>query len=534
MNCHSDQARPLGSRVALTLFLALAALLVGTTMAAAAALNDRPVAPLGDSDLEFLLAHTPSATPPGIYVSGPVYDPVADQSPQAVFTNTASGGSVGTFVAELSSLAPSNRFGLYDAANPAKKVELFGGAAGPGDQVIASFLADGTVWVNFLDSGITGFSGNFGFYLEVYGSDGNPATLDYTLYTEDSRNAGGEAYALVYRGNGLTQVRLPGFPAGLFQTYHWIIAFEDGAGSNSDFDFSDLVVMFESLAPGEVPPEEFGACRMTAGNVQTGGYDPVNDTWDGTYTTPVGKPANLSTGGGQIGAPSGAQPQPYGEWTHHLKPVKGVQDPFVFHMGTHSASKGTEIYEVVCSDCLEGNCKPARPASCQQIDWSGIGEFQDLKNGVFPFPGFYAGEVLAEKKTSRNATLHWAEGHVFDGGEPAANNPNDPSAQDPGDPLCPLADAMITDWFGDAESGGPSSRYFDGLCECPDFYRLKIYNGVYVKDLAFGPDGQLTPESIQTLQAQKALGPIYVGGGYVDPKGGNFQLHPPTGNPLNR
>lgn len=301
----------------------------------------------------------------------------------------------------------------------------------------------------------------------------------------------------------------------------------------------------ETLVAGQVSENNlFGnhqapeGCRMTAGNVQTGGYDPLTDTWDGTFTTPLTFTSNnTSTGGGQIGAKTAAQPQPYGEWTHHLMP----NNQFVFHMGTASGSPGTEIYEVVCSDCLEGNCSPARPASCQQIDWSGIGEFQTLKGGIFPFPGYFQGTAAhplkaSSKKNPRDQTftLHWAEGHVFDGGEPAANNPNDPNAQLPGDALCTVLNTLITDQFGDAESGGAPARYFDAFCECPDFYRLKVYNGVAMRDLTLGADGQLTAASIQKLQAEKAYGPIYVGGGYVDPKGGNFQLHPPTGYQLNQ
>jgi len=187
---------------------------------------------------------------------------VLDQSSQAVFTNTASGGSIATFVIELASASDTNTFGLYDYADPTKKARLFDGANAPGDQTLVTFMADGRVLVFFVDSGITNFSGRFGFFTDVYsapigaGGDGDPSTLDLTVYTEDSLNLGGGAQALIYRGNNATTVALPGFAPGVFSAGEWIIAFEDvlTASGQSDRDFSDLVVMMESLTPPAAEP----------------------------------------------------------------------------------------------------------------------------------------------------------------------------------------------------------------------------------------------------------------------------------------
>ncbi len=230
------------------------------TSAHAGVTNTRPTAPLGNSDLQVFFANTPSDSPPGAYVNGPVIDPVADQSSFAVFTNTASGGSIVTFALEQSGAANTNQVGIYDLADPTKKALVFDGSKTAGDQTLVTFTLDGRIEVLFADSGITGFSGNFGFYLDVYdaavgvGGDGDASTYDYTVYSEDSLNPGAEAQALIYRGNDLTTLQLPGFTQGVFSDSTWLIAFEDGlvggpSGGSSDRDYSDLVIMMESIEP---------------------------------------------------------------------------------------------------------------------------------------------------------------------------------------------------------------------------------------------------------------------------------------------
>lgn len=184
---HSSRERSIKRRCRLR--RAGAVLLVGTLIvlgpspALAAVKNVRPVSPLGDNDLQILFSNTSSDTPPGIYVSGPVYDAIADQSDQAIFTNSASGGSVVTFIVEMTTLLNTNRFGLYDVGDPTKRAMLFDGTNSAGDQTLVSFYADGRVFVLFVDSGIVNFSGNFGFYVDVYGAanglggDGDPCHI---------------------------------------------------------------------------------------------------------------------------------------------------------------------------------------------------------------------------------------------------------------------------------------------------------------------------------------------------------------------
>ncbi len=250
------------SRTACVLMGAAAILLLALP-ANADVFNARPVTPLGNSDLDIMFTRSPLDSPAGIYVSGPQFSAVLSQANNAVFTSTASGGSIASFVLELSAASTSNVFGIYDFADPSKKVELFSGANSAGDQTVVTFLLDGRVLVLFQDSGVVGFSGSFGFYIDVLdapagGGDGNPNTLDYTLYSEDSLNPGGAAQALGFQGNNATTLQILPFAAGLFTTGEWIIAFEDGLvggplGGSADNDYSDMVVLVESVVPVTIP-----------------------------------------------------------------------------------------------------------------------------------------------------------------------------------------------------------------------------------------------------------------------------------------
>ncbi len=186
-------------------------------------------------------------------------DVVNDQSPFAIFHNTSSGASVATMVVEVASYATyaDNRFGLYDYYDPTNRIAIYDEDVAQGTQRLISFAADGKVFVNgswvgtFPESPL-----RFGFYLEVYTSDGNPDSLDYTRYTQDCLNVdaylkdgpGGPA-ALVYRGDEETMLTIPPWHPGLFTSNEWIVAFEDA----DDGDFADMVVLVESISPLPAP-----------------------------------------------------------------------------------------------------------------------------------------------------------------------------------------------------------------------------------------------------------------------------------------
>jgi hypothetical protein len=205
-------------------------------------------------------------------------------------------------------------------------------------------------------------------------------------------------------------------------------------------------------------------CRVTGGGIDDNGM------WDGTHGQ--GDDAtNVYTFGGQAGAPGGAQPQPYGEWTHHQK--NGPDGSFVFHAGTASAPPGTEIDRIECSD--PGWCMQARPAPSKQIDFEGVGTFKNIRNSTVSGAGAVAGE-----------SYHWFEVHIEDLGEPGKGGKQEPPSDE-----CPP----------DGSAGAIAN------CDCPDFYEITIY-------APFDPDS----ESPNTTDV------IYHVHGYI--RGGNLQIHP--------
>ncbi len=216
------------------------------------------------------------------------------------------------------------------------------------------------------------------------------------------------------------------------------------------------------------PPDQGLECRVTGGGVDSFGE------WNGELAkgkSGHGSSANRYQFGGQAGAPTASQPQPYGEWTHHQQ--SGPDGSFVFHAGTASAPAGTEIDLVVCSD--PGFCDPARRAPAKQIDFEGVGTFKNIRNPSPSLSGVVPGE-----------TFHWFEVHAEDLGEPGKNGKQPPPAS-----TCP--------------EEGSAGAVAD--CDCPDFYRITIYEGV--------PAGQTPTASVV----------IYEVYGYIT--GGNLQIHPP-------
>ncbi|UCG53006.1 MAG: hypothetical protein JSW58_05480, partial [Candidatus Latescibacterota bacterium] len=239
----------------------------------------------------------------------------------------------------------------------------------------------------------------------------------------------------------------------------------DEKDSDADLNtgFTDVIELVcgqddMTIDAGIFKPVAIG-CRMTGG---------CNDTYDRAEGTEV------YTCGGQAGAPLASQPQPWGEWTHTQK--RGPSGGFTFHAGTASAPPGTEIDWIECMD--EGWCRQARPAPAKQIDFAGVGTFKNMKPNVPPEIADY---VIVDE------TFHWFEVNVDDLGEPGKSGDVDP----------PPAQC---DELGFGRNGGPELAD----CECPDFYRIRIYQG---------------PTDSSPI--------MYEVFGYID--GGNFQIHPPTG-----
>ena len=160
-----------------------------------------------------------------------------------------SGGSVTTVVIELAGFAGTNTFGIFDRANSANTVQVFGGGATTGSQVTLSIWADGSVVIGGTDTGID-FAGNdFGYYLD---STARFADGGGFFYSDTDLNTDGLDHMAAYQGQGdLVQI-LP-YSAGLWQAGEYVLAFEDLRYSWADRDYTDFVVMVESVTPNPIP-----------------------------------------------------------------------------------------------------------------------------------------------------------------------------------------------------------------------------------------------------------------------------------------
>jgi hypothetical protein len=125
---------------------------------------------------------------------------------------------------------------------------------------------------------------------------------------------------------------------------------------------------------------------------------------------------------------------------------------------------------IECSD--PGFCNPARHAPAKQIDFEGVGQFNNIGKGT--------PSIITDVATA-NSTFHWFHVHAEDAGE--GGNTHSPHNLPEGD--CP--------------AGGHAGTTLD--CACADYYSIRIHAGP-------------TPDSPV----------IYHVEGYIT--GGNLQIYP--------
>ena len=221
----------------------------------------------------------------------------------------------------------------------------------------------------------------------------------------------------------------------------------------------------------------------------TGGHVTANQEYvEGTYAEvdqpagPAPKNAKLAptpkyTIGGQVGAPQANDPS-YGEWEHnqHDHPLYGS---FAFHAGTASASPGTEISSITCTD--PGWCVQARCAPFKQIFWDGVGEFQSIKDNKGWLGGVACENVKPPTKRGNNAisgSQHYFQAHVGDFGEPGGNFIGFDGPQ-PSEDFCTWHSGGVAPLATNLLSAVPDSKfgYKGGQdCEdCPDWYEIEIH-----------------------------------------------------------
>jgi len=174
---------------------------------------------------------------------------------------TASGGSVATVIIELAAFKATNTFGVYDSADHTNFVQIFGGAATTGSQATLSLTSAGDVWLNHADTGVDFAGANFGYYVDSSAS----APAGSIMYSDTSKNADGFDHMYAYQGKSDT-VKIGVWDEGVWTSNEYVLAFEDllaewivpGVATaqvlgHSDWDYTDFVVMVESVNPVPVP-----------------------------------------------------------------------------------------------------------------------------------------------------------------------------------------------------------------------------------------------------------------------------------------
>ncbi len=214
---------------------------LGLSMAGAA--NATVVFGDGGAALQGVLNNITNVTPANPSGNSSV-NVVTDQfSPDQTWAITGSGGSISTLIIELAGFAGSNSFGIYDATDPSKTVEVFSGPQGAGAQASLAILADGSVILNIVNDTGVDFAGNaFGFYLNV-------AATGNRWYSDTTLNTDGLDHMAAYQGNDSDVIQIPPFSAGTWTSSEYILAWEDLHASVSDLDYTDFVVIVESVKP---------------------------------------------------------------------------------------------------------------------------------------------------------------------------------------------------------------------------------------------------------------------------------------------
>jgi len=200
------------------------------------------------------LASTPALASPTLAAGGAALQGVLDGITSApvggsssVNVNTDMLGDAGDsyWNIELAGFAGTNSFGVYSGG---KYVQIFSGADTPGtiaSQKTLSILADGSVVVSGIDSGIDFPSYTFGYYVDATAGNNNALSI---WHSDTSLNWDNVDHMAAYQGKGIDTVQILPFAPGLWSTNEYVLAFED-LDNGGDRDYTDFVVMVESVRP---------------------------------------------------------------------------------------------------------------------------------------------------------------------------------------------------------------------------------------------------------------------------------------------
>lgn len=216
----------------------------------------------------------------GITQGGSFFDVNDDQyNPDEVWNITSSGGSISRLVFEFASFENSAQFGIYDVKDKDNKLMIFNGdSCGTADNsctpqlnfqttanltgsVYTSLLVDSTDPSNptVTSASATFASADFGYYLSSeQGTFYSQSSLNTDVANDAHENT--TDHMIAFRGDDSLQIDIndngdtnytPDYST--FSTGEFILAWEDLRFPSSDYDYSDMVVLVESVLPVPEP-----------------------------------------------------------------------------------------------------------------------------------------------------------------------------------------------------------------------------------------------------------------------------------------
>jgi hypothetical protein len=194
---------------------------------------------------------------------GNFFDVNNDQyNPDEVWNISSSGASANRLIFEFASFENAAQFGVYDVNNSNNRLQLFDGAAcGTADstcvpQANLEFLVNsgGSSFLSIFGGGSAVFSSrNFGYYLtSSQGTFFSQSALNTDV--ADLAHESTTDHMIAFRGDDSLLLDINGGTNySRFGTGEFILAWEDLGFPSSDYDYSDMVVLVESVLPVPEP-----------------------------------------------------------------------------------------------------------------------------------------------------------------------------------------------------------------------------------------------------------------------------------------
>ena len=179
------------------------------------------------------------------------------QMPDEVFTFGSTGGAISRLLFEFAGYAPNTSFGIYDVNDIDNKLEIFAGSNDANDLAVTLDISGTNFLTSWAYSDTTGTqtgSDSALFSSEAFGFYIHSNATNY-FYSEQSQNADGIDHMATFEGG--TGIFLDALNNGFdlgdeFLANEYLLAFEDLPGGG-DFDYTDFVVLVESINPIPVP-----------------------------------------------------------------------------------------------------------------------------------------------------------------------------------------------------------------------------------------------------------------------------------------